>query len=474
MAVDAAAGPIESAGLHADDSVTDRADDFEQPALVVAYVMSRFPKLSETFVVNEILAVERAGVRVSLHPLIRHRESRVQPDAARLMPRAHFVGIGSGEAIRAVAAWLRERPRQLVGCVADLIAETWRRPGRLARTLILLPTIAAQARLIRAEGAAHVHCHFATYPAFAGLVIHRLTGIPFSFTAHAHDIHMDETMLARKVREASFVVAISEDNRRRLTSTAPAADDGAGDAAAKIHVIHCGVDTARFAPGRRREAAPGVARSDGADALNILSIGRLMELKGHADLIAACALLRAAGVAFRCTIVGDGPLRGELQASVANAGLEGLVTLTGPQTSDEVLERLAAADVLAAPSRPDHEGRMEGIPVVLMEAMSAGLPVVASRMTGVPELVADGETGLLTEPGDVAELTAALHRLADDPALRDRLGIAGRARVQEQFELWTQGELLADAFRESAAAASTGRHGPVGVRARSVPSRRVA
>jgi colanic acid/amylovoran biosynthesis glycosyltransferase len=396
--------------------------------------MSRFPKLSETFVSNEILAVERAGARVEIHPLLREQSAVVQPSARPLVERAHFQPLLS-RSVAAAQVWaLRHRPLAWLGCLAALVSDTWRSPGHLARSLMLFPEIVQHARLIQAEGVEHVHCHFATYPAFAGFVIQRLTGIPYSFTAHAHDIHLDGSMLALKVREAAFVVSISEDNRRRIGRIA------GPDSTTPVHVIHCGVDTEVFSPPSGRQELSG-------RPLSILSVGRLIPMKGHVALILACARLAAAGAAFRCRIVGDGPLREVLLQRIAAHGLAGRVELLGPRTGDEVRELLHEADAFVAPSIPS-DGRMEGIPVVLMEAMSSRLPVVASRMTGIPELVRDGENGFLVEPGDAAALAEALETLAADPELRERFGRAGRQRVLAEFDLDTQAAALTREFEK--------------------------
>ncbi|HEX5014978.1 MAG TPA: glycosyltransferase [Candidatus Limnocylindrales bacterium] len=402
-----------------------------EPAAVVAYVMSRFPKLSETFVINEILAVERAGVRVEVHPLIREAAALVQPAARPLVARARFLPVLSWPILAALAHYLWRRPGALIGSLSALIADTWRQPGRLMRSVVLFPKIVGHVRLIEAEGVEHVHCHFATYPAFAGYVINRLTGIPFSFTAHAHDIQIDETMLARKVEAAAFVVAISEFNRNRIVEVCGTA------AAAKVRVIHCGVDATRFAPAGPRDAGTGLPL--------IVSVGRLIPLKGHLELIQACARLAGAGVRFRCRIVGDGPFRDVLERQIVARGLTGTVALTGPKTADDVRDLLRETDVFVTPSIP-MKGRMEGIPVVLMEALSSGVPVVASRMSGIPELVVDGENGVLVEPGDVPALAEALRGLVSDPERRARFGRAGRERVLASFELDKEASALVAAF----------------------------
>jgi glycosyltransferase involved in cell wall biosynthesis len=425
-----AAASVPAAGERDHHSSADPGSRGRMPR--VAYVMSRFPKVSETFIANEIVAVERAGVDVEIHPLIRERAQIVQPAAGALVGRTRYVRPFSASVGAALLYFLVRRPTAVVGAVSALVRDTWRRPATLLRSLALFPVIVAHARAMRDEGVEHVHCHFATYPAFAGFAIRRLTGIPYSFTAHAHDIQLEAAMLPRKVAEAAFVVAISRENRRRIVEVCGPA------AAAKVRVIHCGVDTVRFSPA---SSQPTAGRH-----FTILSVGRLLPVKGHAFLVAACQRLAAAGVAFRCQIVGDGPLREELRRQIAAARLADDVELLGARSSDEVQALMASADAVVLPSVPTPDGREEGIPIVLMEAMSSGLAVVASRTGGIPELVEDGEGGLLVEPGDAEGLAEALRGLASDAAARAMIGRAARARVLEAFDLDEQAEQLAREF----------------------------
>jgi glycosyltransferase involved in cell wall biosynthesis len=243
--------------------------------------------------------------------------------------------------------------------------------------------------------------------------------VPYGFTAHAHDLYVDRAMLAEKVRRADLVVTISEFNRRLLVATC------GEDARAKVHVIRCGVDPAAFAPAPRRPPAiPTFA-----------CVASLRPYKGHEVLLEAVALLRRAGRDLRVVLVGDGERRRWLEARIARAGLGDVVLLRGALPHEQVPAVLAAATALVVPSVTARDGQMEGIPVALMEGMAAGLPVVATRLSGIPELVQDGVTGLLVPERDPAALAAAMERLAADPALAARLAEAGRRAVREQHDL---------------------------------------
>ncbi|HEX7345887.1 MAG TPA: glycosyltransferase family 4 protein [Candidatus Limnocylindrales bacterium] len=404
-------------------------------ALRVAYVMSRFPKLTETFILAELEAMDRAGVAIELYPLLRQTGEPVQPAAVRWVERAHYLPFLSPAILRAQWSFLRERRRRrrYLQAFFDMLRGTWRSPNFLLGGIGIFPKVARAAVDMEASGVDHVHCHFANHPALAGWLIHRLVGIPYSFTAHGSDLHVDRTMLPAKVREAAFVVTISSDNRSVIETSAGAAADG------KVEVIHCGVDPAAFAPSVRDPRGP----------LRIVAVGTLHEVKGQIHLIEACRRLAERGVAVTCRFIGDGPDRDALQARIDAYGLTDTVTLAGRMTTDAVAAELAAADVLVAPSVPTSGGKREGIPVVLMEAMATGLPVVASRLSGIPELVTDGVSGLLVPPGDDAALADALASLAADPERRTRLGAAGRETVLRDFDVDRNAAALADRIRRS-------------------------
>lgn len=270
----------------------------------VAYVMSRFPKLTETFVLNEILAVEAAGATVDVYPLLREQASVLQPGAAELVARARYQPFLSAGILASQAWWLVRHPRRYLGALATIVRDGWGSPWFILGGLAIVPKVAHATRRMIADGVTHVHCHFASHPATAGLVIHRLSSLPFSFTAHGSDIHRDRHMLCRKVGEAAFVVAVSRSNADVI-----AGECGPG-ARARMHVIRCGVDLDRFrphgrAPGPASEPAEAAgALEGGADGragdapLSVIAIGTLHEVKGQTHLLEACRQLVAAGVTY--------------------------------------------------------------------------------------------------------------------------------------------------------------------------------
>jgi colanic acid/amylovoran biosynthesis glycosyltransferase len=405
----------------------------------VAYVMSRFPKLTETFVLNEILAVQAIGIDTRLYPLLRGNDPVVQPGAGELVARATYVPLMSLSILASQLHFLRRRPgpylRSLFDLVRDLLGG---KPKALVGALVLFPKIVHIARLMAHAGIDHVHCHFARHATVAGLVIQRLTDIPYSFTAHGSDVHVDRHMLCRKLGEASFGLTISEFNRQVIEKECgPQSPD-------KLHVLYCGVDTQVFSPSE----APLPPPSGG---LRIVCVGTLHEVKGQAYLIEACALLRDMGVQFSCRFIGRGRDEPMLRRLISRHGLDDSVTLVGALARDAVIGELRNADVLVAPSVISARGQREGIPVVLMEAMSCGLPVVSSRLSGIPELVRDDANGLLVTPGSAPELAEALRRVATDPALRQRLGSEGRKTIERDFDLRTNAGRLVRLFEAAIA-----------------------
>jgi glycosyltransferase involved in cell wall biosynthesis len=390
----------------------------------------------KTFVLYEILAVEAQGLRVELYPLQRERAARTQPEATPIVERAHFSPLLSAGIAASHVHFLLRRPLAYLAALGALLRHNAGSPRYLAGAIAFFPKAVHWARRMQRDGVTHVHAHFASHPAAVAFVVHRLTGIPYSFTAHGSDLHRDRHMLREKVAEAAFVVAISQYNRDVILAECEGSD------AEKVVVIHCGVDGEVFRP------VPPVSRDD--ESVRLLSTGTLHAVKGQSVLLEACRLLRERGVPFRCDLVGDGPDRRLLERQARRSEIEDAVHFHGARTRAEVVEHLREADVFAAPSVPTSDGRREGIPVALMEAAACGRPAVASRLSGIPELVVDGETGILVPPGDAGALADAIERLAADPAARERMGRAARARVMREFELVSSARELARRFTAEA------------------------
>jgi len=274
----------------------------------------------------------------------------------------------------------------------------------------------------------HVHVHFANRAAHTALFLKEISGIPFSVTAHGQDFMKDlgsDDLLREICAAAEFVAAETDYSRDLLRQRCPAY-------AAKIHRVYNGIDLERFSMLRCDTARPAVAPYH---IPQIVSVGRLVTFKGFDDLIDACAELQRRGADFICEIIGDGPLREMLQAKIERLDLSSRVHLLGSLSQNAVLEKLQAADLFALASTTDAQGATDIFPTVILEAMASARPVVSTRLAGIPELVLDGDTGILVSPGDASALTEALQRLVYDRELRLRYGRAGRARIEQHFQI---------------------------------------
>lgn len=398
----------------------------------VAYVMSRFPHLSETFILREMNAVEEAGVEVALYPLHRQRQKVAHHEVQAWSGRARWSPLLSRRVLMANLRELACRPRGYVSLWAAALWGNAGHVGFLARALIVIPKAVHAARSMRAEHVEHVHAHYATHPALLAWAVHRLTGLPYSVTVHAHDIFIRTAMTAQKLREADLVVAISEYNREHLRRTV------GPDVARAVQVIRCGVDPDVYsaAAARRRER----------DELRIVSVGSLQAYKGHEHLVQCCRVLAARDVPVRCIIVGEGPQRGMLEELVERHRLGDVVTLAGARRQDEVVTALADANCYVQSSVVAPSGQMEGIPVALMEALAARLPVVATRLSGIPELVQPGVTGWLVEPGDAEAMADAVEAVWRDPTSADAVAAHGQQLVRSQYDVRRNAGRLAAAF----------------------------
>ena len=395
---------------------------------VVAYVMSRFPKVTETFILNEIVRLPRWGLQVEVYPLIRQSESIVHDEAEAVASKAHFTTWWSWRFWWNQVYWLRRSSRTYFATWWAVFRGNWRSAGFLVRALVIMPKAAAMARHMVENGIEHVHAHWATHPALAAYCIHRLAGIPYSMTIHAHDLYMSRTMLREKVHAAAFVVTISEYNRQLLGTLCGT------EILSRVRVVRCGVDLERFQPDSTmtESSIPIVA-----------CVAGLEPYKGHTHLIEACFILRQRKIAFECLLIGQGSRRKSLEKQIASSQLEANVRLMGPRTHREVREILGKASVFVLASVVEKNGRTEGIPTALMEAMAMEIPVVATQVSGIPELVEHEHTGLLVPPENAERLADAIHRILSDPPLAEAMVQAGASRVRERYNLETNVEELA-------------------------------
>lgn len=417
----------------------------------VAYAMQRFPVLRTTFVRREIEALRALGLRLQLISMraVLPADTAGDTEAEAFVPQTMYMPANpvSLESISAnVWAWLRH-PRlsleHLTWAFGDAGGPGLKRRVRLA---LQLWRGAVLARRLRSLGnCGHCHAQFADGAATTSLVASRLLGVGFSFSSHTS---LETPLLSEKLRHAAFVASISDYDKRRLLIER---DPGLAE---RIHIIHCGIPLADW---------PFQASAAVAEPFRILSVGALIELKGHDSLIEACGILRDRGRDFRCGIIGAGPQQGALLERIRELGLTDKIRLTGPLPQQEVQRRLRAADVFVLASRTSEQGDTDGIPVSLMEAMATGVPVVSTRVAGIPELVRDGDTGFLGPEAAPRQLADNVLRAVDPSG--DRQGVTARARrfIEREFSQMDEAErlqaLLLNSMQRKDASASSGADG---------------
>ena len=383
-------------------------------AFVVAYLAPEIPSLSATFVQDELLALERRGFAVlpiSVHsPAVQiNQDLAARCYAVYECSRLRLVSYGVVNLFRVPGFF-----KALCWLTKDLVDLG----GKGRRTKVVFQFLAAVkvARMLGAQGVKHLHIHFAHVPTQIGMYAAAMAGIPFTVMAHANDIFERAFLLSTKAQRAKKFLTISDFNRAYL--------ERCGVPAAKLAVVRCGV---QVLDEKRSQVGSAKAR------FRIGSLGRLVEKKGFDVLIEAVAILKQRGHELELLIAGDGPLRNELTALVQQLELSTSVTFVGSLSHSAVPAWMDSLDVFVLACKQDANGDMDGIPVVLMEAMAQGLPVVSTRLSGIPELVMHQRSGLLAEPGDVQGMVAQLERLMACPEYAKALAQHGQAHVRNEF-----------------------------------------
>lgn len=409
----------------------------------IAFVLKGYPRLSETFIANEIRALERRGLDIRIVSLRYPSDAKTHPVHAEIRAPVHYLPEYLHRAPRRVlAAW--RRVRRWPGyraCLGAWLRDLRRDPSlnrvrRFGQALVLADELDADI--------AHLHAHFLHTPASVTRYASMLLDLPWSCSAHARDIWTTPEWEKReKLASCQWAVTCTAVNHRHLTALAPSPE--------RVSLVYHGLDAQRF-PTRR---ARGSTRdgSDADDPVRILSVGRAIEKKGYDDLLAALALLPA-DLHWRLEHVGGGPWLSRLQRLASRLGIAERIRWRGALAGPAVLGCYAHADMFVLSSRIARDGDRDGLPNVLMEAQSQGLACVATRISAIPELLEDRVTGLLADSRDVRALADAMLRLIRDPAERHRLGAAGGERVRREFRFDTGIDRL------QAQLAGAGRAGP--------------
>lgn len=393
----------------------------------IAYIMSRFPLLSETFILREMIEVERLGHMVFLYPLICQDQTIIHKEAKKWIDRAICIPYLSFSIIKENFLVFFSSPTKYISILVKIIWDNRSSLDFLTKGIILFAKTVFTAKHMNKNGIEHIHAHYATHPALAAWIIHQLTGLPYSITIHSHDIYDCHAMLETKLRDAKFLAPISNYNIIYLKGLL-------GDwVAEKSHVVHCGINPNNYHATSRKNSSQ-------REIFHIIQIGSLHWKKGQIHLIEAMALLRNEKIPFTLQIIGEGSERQNIEKAIAKYHLESYVTLLGAKTEEEVAGLLSDADCYIQSSVS------EGIPVSLMEAMACELPVISTNITGIPELVLHNKTGLLVESKDAQGMAIALKKLYEDSDTRNEMGALGRSWVIQEFTLEQNVKKLSNLF----------------------------
>lgn len=369
---------------------------------MIVFLLQFFPKLSEAFILDDLRGLDRLGVPLAVWALRAWPEEKVHAGARPFLRRTTYLEeerFSRGAKAAAFARLVLRSPRRALAAHRDFTGR-WGERLRWVYSQSL-----PRADRLRSLGATHLHAHFAGPALDHAFVLSRLAGIPFSFTVHGSDLLVrPHPLLGPIAREAAAVFTPTRFNRDALVGRHRVPEE-------RIVLAANGVDTDRFRPGEEKEPR------------SILTVARLHPVKGLDRLVDAYAILAGRGIDFRARIAGEGPERERLEEKIRRAGLEGRVRLEGALDREEILRLLRRAEIFALSSHS------EGLPMSVLEAMSCALPVAATRITGIPELVEEGRTGLLAPPGDAEAMAENLARLLADGDLRARMGRAGREKV---------------------------------------------
>jgi len=390
----------------------------------IGYVVKRYPRYSETFIVNEILAHEEAGLPLDIFALRPSSDSHFQDTISRV--RAPVTYLPASNVLSAGEFWgeLMAAVKTLPGCSAGLEAAR----DEVARDVYQAVLLAVQAR---DKGIEHLHAHFATSAATVARLAALFGELTYSFTAHAKDIFHDSVEhddLHRKIQDATSVVTISDYNVDFLQKKF-------GNSASKVHRIYNGLDLSRLPFSNPQHRPPC-----------IVAVGRLIEKKGFSDLIAACAELHKRNIDFQCQIIGGGPLQDSLNAEIHQRGLQHKIKILGPQPQSEVITCLQEAAVFAVPCVVGADGNRDGLPTVLLEAMALGVPCISTDVTGIPEAIKHDHSGIIVPQKDVAALADSLEHLLSHPQERARLAQQARRLIEQVFDIHQNTAALRSVF----------------------------
>lgn len=404
------------------------------PHLKVAYYLQRFPHLTETFILREMLNLRKIGFDVQVFSLLPPVQTSIMHDQIKeLMPYVHYSPfLFSFRLILAQFYFLFRSPMKYFTAFRRAV---WQTSPVLIDTLkmvVIFPKSVYFAKQISEMKIDHIHAHFIWLNGIAAQVAHDLTGVTYSLHAHAWDIFQrNQESVRRQLELATSIVTVSEYHRQYLAHLCPRWRP------VDIQIVHYGIDPEEFNPWHR---------SPEDNRIQIISVGSLVEKKGHEYLIDACKQLLTQGYKFHCSIIGSGYLFNNLQTRIIDQELQENVTLHGAMNQTEVQDLYHHSDIFALACVVARKGDRDGMPNVLLEAMALQLPVITTPVTGNPELIHDNENGLMVPERDAQSLALAVERLINDPTLRSRLGQEGRQTVLNGFDIHQTSSKMADIF----------------------------
>ena len=412
----------------------------------IGYLLRSYPRLSQTFILNEILALEKLGVSIQIFALTNPHEKVVQMQVDQVQAPVHYLdadthprslGNKLQEHVQVARRYFKGYLRSLLyiatnseidkGYTASSRWECFQQAVHLSFLFILSERNSG-------KKIDHLHAHFAHDPALIAYLVHGMTGIPFSFTAHARDLYqVPENVLTDRIRHATAVITCCRANLEYLNQIASSQKS-------KFSLVYHGVNLKDFQP-----ASEPSGNSAPAGPL-ILSVGRLVEKKGFQDLLEALFIVKKRGEAFRCAIYGAGPLKKQLEEWIEKHGMTGEVSLEGDRTQQELISAYQSATFFILTPVQTDDGDRDGIPNVLVEAMAVGLPVITTAVSGIPELVEHDHNGLLYQSHDVEKIASGIIELLQNAEKRRQLGEAASKKVREQFDVTQAAQRLKTLF----------------------------
>jgi len=383
---------------------------------MLGFLVKTYPKISETFVLQEILELQKETFAMTIFSMQKPTDQQFHRAFDLVKPDVNYLSSEDRQCNATINTHLQficGKPRAYLKTL--IFTFTRSEGGTLSQFLQAVYF----SGLVQEKGITHIHAHFASEPSGLAELVSRLCGVSYSISAHAKDIYLqDKSSLSRKIQYARFVVTCTDYNRRFLQAV--------NQSKTPVYCLYHGIDSARV-------TAENDQQLEQSTVLRILSVGRLREKKGFPTLLAACQLLHQSGYKFRCDIVGYGPDKEILQALIERYQLTGCVYLLGKLTHEKLVALYRQTAVFALPCQIADDGDRDGIPNVLMEAMTFAIPVVSTNISGIPELIENNQTGLIIEAKNKQALFCALKHLLDNPNLRKQLGNAGKQNVLSRF-----------------------------------------